>query len=185
VSFVLHPYFLRVDQQFSLIKTISLAVKDTLDAYLIDKAKIKWPNDIYVNDAKIAGILIELSTKGAYLGNSIVGIGINVNQLTFNSNLNATSLILELGRGVDLDRLLSELSFHVEKRYLALRRNYLIDEEEYLKSLYRLNTECLYNIQGSKIKMTNRGVDSIGQIILEDEFGRKNSYGLHQISMVI
>lgn len=185
VSYVYYPSFLKAEDQFSLVKAVSLAVKDTVDEYLIDKAQIKWPNDIYVNDTKLAGILIESSMKGPNIGSSIIGIGLNVNQSVFDDSLNATSLMLELGRGVDLDRLFTELSSKLERRYLSLRSNSQIIDKEYANSLFRLNQKCTYRIGTETCIMINRGVDSIGQLLLEDEFGRVNPYGLHQVSMVV
>lgn len=185
VSYVFHPHFLRADQQFGLVKCVSLAIKDVLDEYLIDKSKIKWPNDIYVNDMKIAGILIESTMKGSYVGSSVVGIGLNVNQNNFEKGIKATSMISETGRGIDLDRLLAQISFHLEKRYLSLRANNLAMDAEYQKAMYRLNEPCNYEIDGHVNLMINKGVDTIGQVILEDEIGRKNAYGLHQIKMII
>lgn len=185
VSFVFHPNFLKSDEQFTLIKAVSIAIKDTLDPYLIDKAKIKWPNDIYVNDTKIAGVLIESTLKGPYLGTSIIGIGINVNQQNFENALNATSVMLEIGRGVDLDRFLVELSQNMEHRYLAIKSKISVIDKVYHDSLFRLGEACDYKIGDVQIEMTNRGVDSIGQILLEDKQGRINAYGLHQVSMVI
>ena len=184
-SYVLYPTFLRSDQQFSLIKAISLGVKDLLDKYLIDKAKIKWPNDIYVNDLKIAGVLIESSMKGSIVASSVVGIGLNVNENKFDSAINATSLILELGKGFDLDRLLFELSFYIEKRYLSIRYNQKSVDEEYLQALYQLNKPVKYEIGGAINVMVNRGVDEIGQLLLEDQYGRINPYGLHQAKMIL
>ena len=185
VSYVLFPNFLPADKQFGLIRMVSLAIKDVLDRYLIDKATIKWPNDIYVNDLKIAGVLIESGMKGSFLGSSIIGIGLNVNQRVFENAPNATSLMMEIGRGVDLDQLFSELSFHLEHRYLMLRKDTEILNSEYLESIYRLNEKCTYRIDEQENEMTQRGVNPIGQILLEDAYGRINPYGLHEARMII
>jgi BirA family biotin operon repressor/biotin-[acetyl-CoA-carboxylase] ligase len=185
ISFVFHPHFLGVSEQFGLVKMVSLALKDLLDPYLIERAQIKWPNDIYVNDSKISGVLIESSMKGANLGSSIVGIGLNVNQTKFENEHKATSLMLESGRGIDLDRLVKELSVHLEKRYLSLRANSASLDEAYESALYKHGLAWNYEIDGNKQIMINRGVDLLGQLILEDEYGRVNAYGLHQARMMI
>lgn len=185
VSYVFYPHFVKLEQQFVLVQLVSLALKDVLSKLLIDEVKIKWPNDIYINDLKIAGVLIESSSKGSFVGSSVFGIGLNVNQRNFENAPNATSVILETGRGGDLEMLISELSFYLEKRYLSLRVNVNSLKKEYEKSLYRNNELSQYLIADKRIWMTQRGVDELGQVLLEDELGRINSYGLHQARMVI
>ncbi len=185
VSYVYFPVFLKSDEQFRLIKAVSLAVKDLLDKYLMDKATIKWPNDIYINKLKIAGILIESTMKGVYMGSSVIGVGLNVNQSVFDPRVNATSVILETGKGCDLNMFFEELSFHLENRYLMLKRNVKSLDAEYLKSLYRLNKQSEYLVNGEPKSMVLNGVDEIGQIVLTDEDGVQDAYGLHQIKMVV
>ena len=73
---------LRVDKQFSLSQVVALSLHDTMRCYGID-AKLKWPNDIYVENRKLAGILVELDYSGAFVEQAIIGIGINVNQELF------------------------------------------------------------------------------------------------------
>jgi BirA family biotin operon repressor/biotin-[acetyl-CoA-carboxylase] ligase len=184
-SYVFYPSFVHVSQQFCLVKAVSLALKDVLDQYLIDKVQIKWPNDIYVNDLKIAGVLIESAMKGSMISSSVVGIGLNVNQQLFDAKMNATSLILETGRGFDVNSVLSELSFFLERRYLAIRANQNAADIEYQQSLYKLDKAWEYQVGNESNRMINRGVDSLGQLLLEDEYGRTNPYGLHEARMVL
>src|ERR1035437_6675835 len=94
LSILLHPTFLRPDEQFQLNKAISLGVAGFVVGVLqVDvDVKIKWPNDIYIRNKKVAGILIENSVSGNNLQHSIIGIGINVNQEKFSAKLpNPTS----------------------------------------------------------------------------------------------
>ena len=98
---------LTVLEQFIFNKAISVAILTSLQV-LSPKFSIKWPNDIYVNGKKIAGILIENSIKGKYLDYSIVGIGVNVNQRRFPEHLlNASSILNETGIYIDLQTLLN------------------------------------------------------------------------------
>lgn len=90
-SQLFRPEKLPADRQFELSMLVSLAVADTVDSLLEDegcdkRTKIKWPNDIYVGDNKIAGILIENKLRGVQIHRSIAGIGLNVNQLSFLSD---------------------------------------------------------------------------------------------------
>lgn len=184
-SFVFYPNFLKSNNQFVLVQLVSLAIKDLLSSYVMDEVRIKWPNDIYVNDLKIAGVLIESTMKGSYLASSILGIGLNVNQRLFEDAPNATSLILETGRGFNLDMLMSELSFYLEKRYLQVKNNLKSLDTEYGESLYKKEEICDFNLGVEQHQLVVKGVDDSGQILLEDSFGRVNAYGLHQARMII
>ena len=84
-SFVLYPTFLEARRQFILSQIVSLSIKEELDRWS-DEITIKWPNDIYWRDKKICGILIENDLSGHFIGRSISGIGININQNEFHSD---------------------------------------------------------------------------------------------------
>ena len=184
-SYIFYPQFLKSDEQFNLIKAVSLAVKDLLDKYLIDKASIKWPNDIYINDSKIAGILVESTMKGNYMSSSIIGIGLNVNQRKFGDLSNATSVVLETGKGCSLDMLFNELSFHLEKRYLQLKQNKNAADKAYSKAMYRLGEESLYWINNQKVELTLIGVDVLGRLLLEDKNGNQSAFAMHEVKQII
>ena len=84
-SFVLYPTFVEARRQFVLSQIVSLSIKEELDEWT-EGISIKWPNDIYWNEKKICGILIENDLSGHHIGRSISGIGVNINQETFRSN---------------------------------------------------------------------------------------------------
>ena len=93
-SIVLKSPVLMAEDNFALNEIAALSVADFLSTYGI-KAEIKWPNDIYVGEKKICGILIENSFRGKTISSSIIGIGLNINQRNFNVNLpNPTSMVL-------------------------------------------------------------------------------------------
>ena len=93
-SIVLKSPVLMAEDHFALNEIAALSVADFLSTYGI-KAEIKWPNDIYVGEKKICGILIENSFRGKTISSSIIGIGLNINQRNFNVNLpNPTSMVL-------------------------------------------------------------------------------------------
>tara|TARA_R110002050_G_scaffold200591_1_gene335507 strand:- start:51741 stop:52487 length:747 start_codon:yes stop_codon:yes gene_type:complete len=185
VSYVFFPVFLKASEQFALIKAVSLTVKDLLDKYLMDKVKIKWPNDIYVNDLKIAGILIESSMKGDYMGSSIIGIGLNVNQKNFGNVENGTSVILETGKGCDVNMFRNELSYHLERRYRMLKKDPKSMDGEYQNALYRRNIKTKYLINDSEKEMTLIGVDDLGQIVLQNDMKQQIAFAMHQVRMII
>ena len=127
VSCVLYPHWLSVGDQFALSTAVALAVKDVCAEALTESAlasavKVKWPNDIYAGERKICGILIENTLSGGHLQSSVVGIGMNVNQAVFPSELPfAGSLSLAAGRSFDVETLLARLCESLERRYLQLR----------------------------------------------------------------
>ncbi len=139
VSLVLKPIFLAPPDQFWLNMAVSLAIQDTLAPLLsATELTIKWPNDVYVRDRKLGGVLIENMLQGQTLGHSIVGIGLNVNQLDFNIPT-ATSLLREspAPEEYSLPGLLTALAEQLEKRYLQLRAGHRdVLRAAYLQHLY-------------------------------------------------
>ncbi|MEZ4885518.1 MAG: biotin--[acetyl-CoA-carboxylase] ligase [Chitinophagales bacterium] len=139
LSIVLYPNFLMAYQQFLLSQSVALGVQSFATEILGEGVCVKWPNDIYYRDRKITGILIENSLSGKNIASSIVGIGINVNQIHFPSSLqSATSFHQITGRHYDLLQLIQQLAQHIEARYLQLRAM-RFDEirHDYLTKLYR------------------------------------------------
>ncbi len=107
-SVLLHPHTISASHQFELSQIVSIAIVKVLRSQLgSDQIHIKWPNDIYFKDKKICGILIENALTGAHITQSIIGIGVNVNQLEFISDApNPVSMAQIKGRSFDLDDLL-------------------------------------------------------------------------------
>jgi BirA family transcriptional regulator, biotin operon repressor / biotin---[acetyl-CoA-carboxylase] ligase len=130
-SVVLHPTFLDLAHQFMLNVATALAVADTVAAALAPvpqgpPVRVKWPNDVYAGDQKIAGILIENSLAGPQIRASVVGIGLNVNQTSFEfSQTRPTSLALLGGRHYHLPTALTSLAERLEAYYLQLRGGHL------------------------------------------------------------
>ncbi len=119
-SIILFPDMIKPEEQFGISMAISLGICDFLNK-LIPVCSIKWPNDIYAGDDKIAGILIENSIRGGNIESSIAGIGLNINQVIFPSYLpNPVSLKLITGKEHDPDYCLNELLSSLDKRYKML-----------------------------------------------------------------
>ena len=123
VTYVLRPKFLRISDQFILNKAIALAVNKAIQHFVPHKdVQIKWPNDIFLQNKKVAGILLETSMQGGHIVSCLAGIGINVNQQHFQANSgNPISLIEVLGKELNLDDLLDVLSEYLEVFYLQLK----------------------------------------------------------------
>ena len=170
-SFVLYPTFLAPEAQFYLNKTISLGLADLLAELLPerDDVRIKWPNDIYIGDHKVAGTLIQNGIKGSVFDYAVIGIGLNVNQVSFLGDAtNPVSLRIATGRNFDLEEVLLKTLAKIENRYESLKREYkqCIDED-YLKLLFRMRQIAGYNYKGNSIKAKITGVNRYGQLILE------------------
>ena len=122
LSLILKPTFLPIKDQFWLTKCIALAVKDFLGSYVNDPVKVKWPNDVYIGQRKIAGILIQNNINSKKIHYSIIGMGININQVTFSDWVpNPTSLALESNKTYALETMQAELMPFLEYRYLQLK----------------------------------------------------------------
>ncbi|MCC8072224.1 MAG: biotin--[acetyl-CoA-carboxylase] ligase [Bacteroidales bacterium] len=141
LSMLLRPQEVEAREQFRISEAVSLAIVETLDALLQPlEARIKWPNDIYVGDQKVCGILIENVVKGTLIDQSIVGIGLNVNQTQWLSDApNPVSLRQLTGKEYRLDLLVEQLA----QRILDF-----LDEEDihqkYLNKLWRGEGEWPY-----------------------------------------
>ena len=175
VSIVLYPSFVTVQEQFVLNQVISLGVVDFLSAKIDRGLRVKWPNDIYVGDKKIAGILIQNSLSQSKIQSSIAGIGINVNQAVFRSNApNPTSLGLETSSAYELEELLPQLCKAIETRYLEIRsQNFEKVRSDYLNCLYRFQEDALYQRTGTKEVFSGKivGLTKTGRLILDTKKG--------------
>jgi BirA family biotin operon repressor/biotin-[acetyl-CoA-carboxylase] ligase len=185
-SILLYPRFLSIKNNFLLSETIALAVKDVLETYSRD-ISIKWPNDIYFQDKKVAGILIENEITGQILLQSIAGIGININQEIFRSNApNPISLKQISGKNTDLEILLEELSVSIEKRYEELRKGETRSiVQDYREALYRKDGFYFYKDKESVFSARIESVGNDGLLHLVGKDGEKRRYAFKEVSFVL
>lgn len=187
-SILLKPHFLHPRNTFFLNKITSLAVLDTLNELTEQEVKIKWPNDVWIKEQKIAGILINNALMGNTLKSSIIGIGINVNQLIFRTpNLNATSLKILEGKDFSNTNLLKRLAFHLETRYLQLKAGQVEGiSADYRKALLGLNESRHFKEAGSDNIFAGqiRGVNGLGQLIVKRSDGVINHYNNKEIIFI-
>ncbi|MFA6925093.1 MAG: biotin--[acetyl-CoA-carboxylase] ligase [Bacteroidales bacterium] len=188
LSIILYPDFIEPSQQFLFNKAISLGITDYLKNKFPDLTlKIKWPNDIYVGDKKIAGILIENIIIGNKFSGSVVGIGLNVNQTIFSKNItNPTSMKLIIKKNFDIDKCLENLCMHIEKRYLQLKSgNYEKINFDYLNTLFRYEQFHYFNYKNKKIKARITGVSDYGELLLTDENNKKLKCIFKEIDFIV
>jgi BirA family biotin operon repressor/biotin-[acetyl-CoA-carboxylase] ligase len=189
LSIILYPAFLSADRQFELNKAISFGVATFIAHYVTSKkVSIKWPNDIYVGDNKIAGILIENTVRNNNIQSSIIGIGCNINQDNFEKSIpNPTSLKLETGDDYSISDCIKSICSFIEAKYLDLRNNHsTFSSDAYNNLLYRKNEMSLFEKpDGTQISGIIRGVDKNGRLIIENENGEKIFFRNGEISMLI
>lgn len=168
-SIILHPNFLKPEQQFLLTEIISLALSDFLKSLEIPDVSVKWPNDVLVNGKKIAGILIENIICSNQIIHSIIGIGFNVNQTRFYLAENPTSLKIITGKNFFPDECLEKICNCIEARYLKIKSFVHSAHNDYLQLLFQLNEWKKYCIKGINCKAKITGVSQSGMLILEKE----------------
>jgi len=185
MSLILYPTFMKIEEQFLLSKVISIALFDYLSKFLSD-VFIKWPNDIYVNNDKIAGILIENSIIGKQIVHTIIGIGLNVNQVRFSNNVpNPTSLKLQSGRDFDLQECLYELNKSIKIRYEMLRsKNIVKINTDYLNHVYRYKILSAYQTEQREFIAKIIDVENNGVIVLETNNHEIRRYTFDEISFL-
>ena len=184
-SLILRPVFLRATDQFWLNMAISLGITDTLQPLLGDALRIKWPNDIYVGDQKLGGILIENTLHGYDIAWSVVGMGLNVNQTEF-AYATATSVQQQapLPNGYDLPGLLAGLCEHLERRYLQLRAGQRDSLKiNYLQRLYRYQEEHAFENEGRTFWGTIMGVDPSGRLAIAVQ-GELQYFGFKEVRFI-
>jgi len=186
-SLIFYPDF-KADQQFILNKAISLGICDFLQAELPqNKIKIKWPNDIYIGNKKICGILIQNSVIGNNLDYVVVGIGLNVNQTIFTSDApNPVSLKMITGKDYDLDELLQKLLNSIFEKYAKVKPETSQKiENDYFKKLYRLMEWHEYILKDVITLARIIGTNTYGQLELETENGQVLTWDLKEVKFII
>lgn len=181
-SIKVHPHWVPVRQQFLLSMAEALALKDALDTY-VDGITLKWPNDVYWNDKKISGTLIETTVDSKVIKTCIFGTGINVNQVEFSSDApNPVSLCQILGHEVDRDELLQKIVDAFEQYYELLRRaDYMDVSGIYHLALYRRKGFHRYEDADGEFEGALVEVEDDGHLILHDKQGVMRSYAFGEV----
>jgi BirA family biotin operon repressor/biotin-[acetyl-CoA-carboxylase] ligase len=186
-SVIIFPKSLLVSESFLLNIISSLAIADTLEAFLENDKKIcvKWPNDVYIGHKKASGILIENTLRGNNIHSIVMGIGLNVNQSRFEIPT-ATSLFAENRKTQELQEVLNTLLEQLEYYYdlMVLRsKNALFDL--YKKRLFGLNEENSFRDEEGLFTGVIRDVEENGCLIIEKESGIKKGYQFKEVQFEI
>jgi BirA family biotin operon repressor/biotin-[acetyl-CoA-carboxylase] ligase len=186
ISIVLFPVLVIPEDQFIISMFVSLGVCDFLKTHIL-ACKIKWPNDIYSGDDKIAGILIESSITGNSINNSIAGIGLNINQDHFPAYVtNPVSLKMLTGKDYDTDLCLIQLAGWLDKRYKQLISDRLSEiRNEYISSLYRLNEWHKFKSGDGMFSGKIISVTDSGCLMIENRNEEVNEFSFKEIEFII
>ncbi len=177
---------LPIDSGFYISMSTSLAIIRTLKRFNIPRLFVKWPNDILSEDKKICGILIENLIKNGKIEASILGIGLNVNQVEFQKLPKASSLKIITGRIFDNDELLNliieDLRFYFQKLDKSEFRNL---KREYEKFLFRKNKPSTFkDKEGNMFPGYIKGINETGQLKVLTEDGIIKEYDLKGVELL-
>lgn len=185
-SVLSHPVNVPANKQFILSMAIALAVRDALRMY-IGEVEIKWPNDIYWHNHKLGGILIQCALSSGMVRNCIMGVGIDVNQRSFeNLTKNPISIFQITNREIDRDELLYSIIDDLE-HYLDLIEQNRYDEIQvsYRDSLYRRHGYHLYYDKDGEFMARFISIDPMGRLTLKDDDGMLRTYAFKEVKFVI
>lgn len=183
-STLITDFNLKIDDAKFISYAVSLTIYNVLAELSIPNLFIKWPNDIMSDQKKICGILIENTFTGNRIKNTIIGIGLNVNQTNFKELTNVSSLQNETGISYDLDNLLNLILLNLRKNFEKLHStNFKNLENKYLEKLYRFKVTSTF-VTANNEKFTGKitGISSSGNLEIETKNGDKKQFGIKEIS---
>lgn len=183
-SYYLEPAFLSVEHLVFLNMGAALAVRNTIQRNLpAETVQIKWPNDVLINNKKIAGILIETQIQSNRLQSVILGVGVNLNQqieLESSCSFEQLSSIVPTNQNLAID-----LANELDVVYTQLKEKKFDEiQTDYLSSLWRIQeTQTVICNQTEKLIGKITGVDSTGNLLFET--AKKNySFGIKEVSFL-
>ena len=185
-SLILKPSFLSASDQYQLTMMLAVATAETVSTCLPHcKTSIKWPNDIYVDDNKICGILTTCRIQNGQLADAICGIGLNVNQTEFPSWLpNPVSMKAIDNKEHDISSILTLLLTKIQEQYYMMQSDSATLRARYLSLLYRRGIEASYRYQGHTIQATITGINSFGHLLLTSSSGETLCCDLKEIQFI-
>ena len=186
-SLALDVSFLPAEKQFLLSEAVPLGIVEVLDKLLpVEKLSIKWPNDIYYGNRKLAGILINSTIKANMMDISIIGIGLNVNQMQFQDwPTHPVSLKLITGKDFELQPFLEQIAEHIIIKVEQLKADPTTIEQNYLKRLFRYRTWADYEVGGKVLRLFMTGIDAFGRLMMIDEENTSYCFDIKEIKFII
>ena len=180
-SMLIHPDGIAAREQFRITEVVSVALCKTLQPYIYNKVEIKWPNDIYVGDRKLCGILIENRLQGNVIVDCIIGIGLNMNQRVFLSDApNPVSMYQLTGQETDCEALLADFLQTFDQEWQNKTNG-----SEYRELLFRKGKDGLYEDKTGRFVARLADVLPDGRLLLVDEEGKERTYAFKEVSFII
>ncbi|MFK5891534.1 MAG: biotin--[acetyl-CoA-carboxylase] ligase [Flavobacteriaceae bacterium] len=181
------PIDLSISKQFYLNCAISLGLYEALYPIIGKSLTIKWPNDIMSDSQKLGGILIENTVKSSIITKTIIGVGLNVNQINFPENLpHATSLKLIKEEDFDLEDLLNYILKSLEK-YLKMLDNDLTNDlfRGYQKILFGRDKQLKFKDANDTFSAVINGVNVKGQLLVTLKNGTVKTYNNKEVKFLL
>ena len=170
---------------FLLNVIASISILELLEKYLVKDVKVKWPNDVMVKNKKISGVLIENKIKKNNSINSVMGIGINVNQQNFPDFLSATSIVNEIGSVSEIDLLANELAVIIKSNFKFLKSKSKIYLDHYNNKLHNKNQTVRFKNNIGKIEVGKIvKVDFRGNLMIMNEKGKIEYFKENEIKFL-
>ena len=187
VSYIIEPEHLKAGNQFLLSAVAALAVQRTIYSAIIPfgsehSVKIKWPNDVLVENKKVSGVLIENSIQAGQVSSSIIGIGINVNQASFQNLPHASSLLALTMSEFEIDDILDELSQNLAAFFRLIDKDPNLLLELFKDHLFGLHTWLNLKVDGTESEYRVLGIEEDGRLKIEDRNFRTHSVQHHQVA---
>ena len=161
--------------QFHLNMIISLGLRDWIAHILGDEVTIKWPNDIYIKNKKLAGILVQNTLSEQYISKTLVGIGININETEFPSELpNPISFQQITGSGFDINALFANMLHYLGKRFQFYDEQSFVNlQKQYTSKLYLLDKVSTFALSENDQHFSGiiKGISREGQLMIDSESG--------------
>lgn len=185
-SILVHPTTLPIERQYILSEAAALSYKEVLDAYTED-ISVKWPNDIYWQDCKVSGTLIETSLSKGVFKDFIIGTGINVNQKEFRSDApNPVSLCQITGREIPLEEVQDRVVEKYEEYYqMVIEGAYETISKRYHEALYRKEGLFPYRDRNGEFTASIDHVKDNGHLVLKDTDGNAREYAFKEVQFVM
>ena len=185
-SILIKPKHLMARDQFYLSKAISVALVESLNS-INPGFKVKWPNDLYHGDKKVAGILIENNLNREYIDFSIVGIGLNINQTQFVSDApNPISLQQIINTTHPLSEILAKVTDAIGRWIEKLDNNKRPEiDDAYNRQLYRQAGIHRFSDKNGYFEATIERIEPEGYLVLRDTQNQIRSYAFKEVNYII
>ena len=185
ISILVKNIVMDISQIYVLNIAVALSIMDVLKLYQITKLSIKWPNDIMADTKKIGGILIENNIKSNSNIDSIVGIGLNVNQLDFLYLPSATSMKVQSNTDFDMDEIITKLVIEIQSNCDKIKQKKQAQLWQlYHQNLFKINVPMVFEDDQKQFSGTIQGVSEQGKLLVLDVKNQLLTFGIKDIKML-